>query len=116
MRRSVIAVVWTSTADVDRRQSRRGAVDLGARIVIPGQGEHVGRVSDLSQGGAFLHGAPDLPSGTRGTLHLDGASVALPCVVRAGGGDGLHLAFELDAAATAAFRPIHDRLIVRPAA
>jgi methyl-accepting chemotaxis protein len=116
LRHSVIEVVRTSTAEVDRRQGRRHAVDLTARLAIAGQGDHAARVSDLSEGGALVRGVPDVPDGTHGTLRLTGLAVGLPCVVRLTDADGMHVAFDLDAAATAALRPMIDSLALRPAA
>jgi methyl-accepting chemotaxis protein len=116
LRHSVIEVVRTSTAEVDRRQGRRHAVDLTARLAIAGQGEHAARVSDLSEGGALVRGVPDTPVGTHGTLRLTGVAVALACVVRLTDGDGMRVAFELDAAATAALRPMIESLTQRTAA
>jgi methyl-accepting chemotaxis protein len=89
LRHSVTRAVRTSTAEVDRRQTSRYAVDLAARWSVAGQGEHLIRVSDLSEGGACVRGAPDLAVGTRGTLRLDGTAVALPCLTRATDTDGL---------------------------
>jgi methyl-accepting chemotaxis protein len=116
LRHAVIRVVRTSTADVNRRQTRRHAVDLPARFDVAGRGEQAVRVSNLSEGGALVTGAPDLASGTHGALRLDGVGVPLPCVVHGGDRDGLHLAFELDAAAVAAFKPTLERLALQQAA
>jgi hypothetical protein len=78
--------------------------------------EHLARVVDLSEGGASVRGAPDLPAGARGVLRLDGAAVPLPCVVREAEGGALHLAFAPDEAAAAALRPLLQRLSLRQAA
>jgi methyl-accepting chemotaxis protein len=114
LRHSVIQVVRTSTAEVDRRQARRHQVDLAARLAIAGQRELDVRVGDLSAGGASLCGVSGLAAGTRGVLRLDGVAVALPCIVRASDEDRVHLAFDPDAAAT--LQPIIDRLITQKAA
>jgi methyl-accepting chemotaxis protein len=113
LRHSVTRAVRTSTAEIDRRQTSRYTVDLAARWSVAGQGEHLIRVSDLSEGGACVRGAPDPAVGTRGTLRLDGTAVALPCLNRATDTDGLHLAFSLDDAARSALRPILGRLAQR---
>ena len=60
LRHSVIEVVRTSTAEVDRRQTGRQKVDLAAHFSVAGHGERVARVVDLSEGGARIRGAPDL--------------------------------------------------------
>ena len=114
LRHSVIQVVRTSTAAVDRRQGQRYAADLPGRLAIAGQGEHAVQVSDLSEGGACVHGGPETPVGAQGALRIDGVAVALPCVVRAADSNGLHMEFGPDAAA--ALLPLLERLQTRAAA
>jgi hypothetical protein len=115
LRHSLIKVVRTSTAEVDRRQTRRYPVDIAGGLSID-QGQYQVRASDLAEGGACVSGAPAMPAGSRGALRLDGVSAPLPCIVRSADADGLHLAFELDDAAAAALRPVLDRLELRRAA
>jgi methyl-accepting chemotaxis protein len=98
----VIQVVRTPTAEVDRRQRRRHAVNQTGRLAVAGQGDHTARVTDLSEGGALVSGVPDMRMGRTVTLCLTGLAVALACVVRLTDDEGMHVAFELDAAATAA--------------
>ena len=62
LRHSVIQVVRTSTAAVDRRRGTRYVAELPGRIALAGQDEHPVRVSDLSEGGACLRGAPETPA------------------------------------------------------
>jgi methyl-accepting chemotaxis protein len=114
LRHSVIQVVRTSTAAVDRRRGTRYVAELPGRIALAGQDEHPVRVSDLSEGGACLWGAPETPVGAQGTLRIDGVAVALPCVVRATDSDGAHMAFGPDAAA--ALLPLLEKLQTRAAA
>ena len=115
LRHSVIEVVRTSTAEVDRRQTGRRSVDLAAHLSVDGE-EHLARVVDLSEGGASVRDAPDLPVGARGVLRLDGVVVPLPCIVRGAEGGALHLAIEPDEAAAAALRLTLERLSLRQAA
>ena len=89
---------------------------MAGRLSVAGQGEHAVRIGDLSEGGACLHDAPAMPPGTRSVLRIDGVAAVLPCVARSTDAAGLHLAFELDAAAMAAFRPIFAQLVARRAA
>jgi methyl-accepting chemotaxis protein len=110
LRRSVIRVVRTSTAEVNRRRTPRYAADMPARLSVAGTGDYDVRVRDLSEGGACLHASAPLPAGTAAILRLDGVAVPLPAMVRACEGDVLHLTFELDATAIAALRPILNRL------
>jgi methyl-accepting chemotaxis protein len=114
LRHSVIQVVRTSTAADDRRRGTRYVAELPGRIALAGQDEHPVRVSDLSEGGACLRGAPETPVGAQGTLRIDGVAVALPCVVRATDSDGAHMAFGPDAAA--ALLPLLEKLQTRAAA
>ena len=110
LRESVIRVVRTSTAAVDRRQTRRYPVEVGALLRIEGQGERRAEVHDLSEGGASLRGAGTAAAGARGVVLLDGVTVPLPCEVRATDDDGLHLAFAPDGAARVALRAMLERL------
>ena len=73
LRTTVVRVIRTSTTEVDRRHSRRYAVDLPCRLTVTGHGVVNARVSDLSEGGARIEGAATVPGGARGTLGLDGA-------------------------------------------
>ncbi|HEX3993608.1 MAG TPA: cache domain-containing protein [Acetobacteraceae bacterium] len=116
LRHSVIRVVRTSTTEVDRRQTPRHAVDRPARISVAGGGEIGVRVKDLSEGGAWLQGTPNVPVGTQGTLRLDGHGVALNWVARTTDGDGMHVAFALDDAGRAALRAELQRSMGRAAA
>jgi methyl-accepting chemotaxis protein len=116
LRHSVIRVVRTSTAEVNRRQSPRFPVDLEAQLQFPGQADHPVRVSDLSIGGAFIQGAPQVPQGTRGVLLADGIGARLPCVVRQTEGSSQHLAFDLDATVSAVLQSFVEQLASRQAA
>ena len=116
LQHSVIQVVRTSTAEVDRRETQRYPVDLAARLSVAGHDDYTVRVTDLSEGGASARDAPALPQGARGVLQIGGVGVPLPCVVRAVDDDGLHLAFELDSAAATVFRPLLQQLVLRQAA
>ena len=102
LRHSVIRVVRTSTTEVDRRRDPRIALRRACRVTIAGQAPHSAQLVDLSLGGAYVNGGPDVPVGTRGMLAVDGLAANLPFTVRAGRDGELHLAFALDAATSAA--------------
>jgi hypothetical protein len=116
LKRSVIRVVRTSTAEVDRRHSARYPVTLPCRVTVAGLGAQPATVADLSEGGALIKGGPALSIGTRGTLDVDRIGVKLPFVVRAADGEASHLAFELDAATASRFTQELERLSVQRAA
>ena len=115
LRHSVIRVVRTSTAEVNRRSEHRFPADLACRLSIAGRAS-TARVTDLSDHGAYIRDTPSMPLGTRGTLALDGVDFPLQFTVRAVEDDGLHLMFELDAATAARFAAVPERLMMRRAA
>lgn len=115
LRHSVIRVVRTSTAEVDRRRDHRYPVDIACRLSIAG-GSYTARVADLSAHGAYIRDTPSVPHGTRGALAIDGVDFPLPFSVRGVEDDGLHLTFELDAATTVRFQSVPERLSIRRAA
>jgi methyl-accepting chemotaxis protein len=115
LRHSLIHMVRTSTAEVDRRYERRFPGDLACQLSVAGRSSPA-RVADLSERGAHIRGGPWLPPGTRGTVTIDGVGFALPFNVRAAEGDGLHVAFELDEATAGKFRSMPERLAKRKAA
>jgi methyl-accepting chemotaxis protein len=116
LRSSVIHVVRTSTAEVDRRRTTRHAVDLAGHLAVAGWDAQQIRVSDLSEGGACIQGAVDMPAGERGVLRLDAVSAVLPCVARMTDSTGLHVSFELDAAAAETFDAALAELLLHQAA
>jgi methyl-accepting chemotaxis protein len=116
VKHAVIKVVRTSTAEVERRQSLRLSLDSAGRVAISGQPELDARVTDLSMGGACLHGVSGVSAGGRGTLRIDGINAALPFTVRAVERDEVHAAFQLDAATSGQLRAMLDGLEQRRAA
>ena len=115
LKQSLIRVVRTSTADVDRRTSGRHNADLPCRLTIAGQ-THAARIVDISEGGARVHEAPAAQSGTRGTLSIDGVGFPLPFIAQDEADGALRLTFDLDAATAVKFRGLPARLISRRAA
>jgi len=115
LRHSVIRVVRTSTAEVDRRGNPRRTIDLACRLMIGGQ-NYTAQVVDLSETGARVHGAPESQPGLRGTLALGGVDYSLPFIVRRSEHGALGLEFALDNATAAAFSETLGRLSQRRAA
>jgi len=116
LKRSVIRVVRTSTAEVDRRHSARYPVTLPCRVTVTGLGTQPATVADLSEGGALIRGGPALLPGARGTLDVDRIDVKLPFVVRIADHEASHLAFELDAATASRFAQMLQRVTMQRAA
>jgi methyl-accepting chemotaxis protein len=116
LRRSVVRVVRTSTADVNRRVSVRFTTDLPCQILRPGTAPHAARVINLSVGGAFLIESPPMQPGERGTLEISAVGFPLPFAVRGMTAGKLHIEFDLDAATAARFAEIPERLGRRTAA
>jgi methyl-accepting chemotaxis protein len=115
LRHSVIRVVRTSTAEVDRRGIARYSADLPCRLSAAGK-DHAARVIDLSERGAAVRGAPSMAPGARAVLRVDAIGLPLPCVVRGSDDDTLHVTFELDEAGAAKVRAVVERLGQRRAA
>jgi methyl-accepting chemotaxis protein len=116
LKQTVIRVVRTSTAEVNRRRATRYPVNLPCRVTVAGLGTQPATVTDLSKGGAFVTGGPVLPAGTRGSLDIDQIGVPLPFVVRTVIDKALHLTFELDVATADPFGRMLERLVVHRAA
>jgi hypothetical protein len=115
LRHSVIRVVRTATSEVDRRLNQRYKVDLACRVTVDGR-THAGRIVDLSDAGAQVHGTPTMPEGNHGRFDIDGVGFPLPFVVRPGGDDTLHVAFVLDEVSALRFGGLPARLAQRDAA
>ena len=104
LRGTVVRIIRTSTAEVDRRHGPRHDVNLPCRMTVAGMGPLTGRVTDLSEGGARVETTAKLTAGTRGALELDGIPMGLPFTVCDVRGRLLGLAFELDETGAAAVR------------
>lgn len=109
LRRSVIRVVRTATPEVDRRAEPRHAVDLACRLAI-GDRTYDAQVVDLSDGGAYVRGAPVLQAGLHGTLDIGAVGFGLPFIIRGSEENSLHLAFVLDEALASRFKGGAGRL------
>jgi methyl-accepting chemotaxis protein len=112
LKQSLIRVVRTSTADVDRRIAARHDTNLSCHLTVAGE-KYSAYISDLSEGGARVHNVPDLRKGMRGMLNLDGVGYPLPFTVQ---DDPDRLTFDLDDATAARFRGVPERLVMRRAA
>jgi methyl-accepting chemotaxis protein len=116
LRRTVVQVIRTSTPEVDRRRDRRSAVNMMCRLTVAGQKPLVGRVIDLSQGGARIEGTAKLEAGTSGTIGFDGVATEVPFTVRHAEGSTLSVVFHPSEAAAAMLRAMLERVASRRAA
>lgn len=82
LKASVIRVVRTSAAEVDRRLHKRYQVDVGAVMAVAGQSPRSVRTIDISRGGAAVKGVGIVPLGTNGTLTIDGVGMSVKFSVR----------------------------------
>jgi hypothetical protein len=115
LKRSLIRVVRTSTADVDRRVWARRKADLPCHVLVAGQ-TLTAKVVDLAEGGAGLVGIPGLHAGAAGQLSLNGFGYPLPFTVQGYLDELCRVAFELDTETAEKFRGVPERLTRRSAA
>ncbi|MFV3130285.1 methyl-accepting chemotaxis protein [Niveispirillum sp. KHB5.9] len=94
LRQTLVRVVRTATADVDRRHGARHAVEMDV-VVEVAEGRRQGRLLNISAGGALLDGLA-LPAGVEGSLIVDGLEGALPFRVKTLDGRQNGVAFTLD--------------------
>ncbi|AWK85976.1 methyl-accepting chemotaxis protein [Azospirillum thermophilum] len=92
LRRVLVRVVRTATADVDRRREPRYAVDRRCRVETGGHAEEV-LVENVSKGGATVVGARLLATQRSGRLHLCDGVPAIAFEVVATNGERQHLRF-----------------------
>lgn len=116
LKASVIRVVRTSAAEVDRRLHARHQVDVGCKLSVSGLGTWHGRIVDISQSGAAVTGAGSLPIGICGTVEPEGIGMALNFTIRTVEDDTVHMAFDLTPGESARFAGILDQLVARHAA
>lgn len=108
LRHSVIRAVRTSTAEVNRRHSRRYPVDIACQLSAAGK-TRTARVRDLSEGGAAISDGGTLPIGTSGTVTIEGIRAPLPFVVKQQEGNLMHLNFELGASEASQLTSLLER-------
>jgi methyl-accepting chemotaxis protein len=104
LRHTMIGIVRTSTAEVDRRMFKRYSIEVPCRVDLAGKGTHTARIVDISEGGAQLRDLRDIGVGTRGTLWLDGLSISVAFNVIDTRGEVSHLKFTADETARQAVR------------
>jgi methyl-accepting chemotaxis protein len=95
LRSVLVRVVRTSTEDANRRAHRRYPLDLPVSVGLNGK-SFATKLVDISEGGAWIKGTPDMQAGAIGALQAQGFANALPFVVRFPDASGLHLEFTLE--------------------
>jgi methyl-accepting chemotaxis protein len=110
LKNTVMRVVRTSLPDVDRRLLRRHIVDARCRLTVSGGVAHTCRVTDLSEAGARVVDAPELPVGTHGSLELDGLAIPISFTVRNRYRDAIGLSFDRNDASAEPLRAAVERL------
>jgi methyl-accepting chemotaxis protein len=108
LRHTVVRVIRTSSARVDRRHGRRVEVDIPCRLNFFRLGEANGRVTDLSEAGAGIECATMAPVGTSGILVLDGQRIGF--TVRDAHGGVIGVAFEANEPQGKVLRDILQRV------
>jgi methyl-accepting chemotaxis protein len=117
LKTTMVRIVRTSTAEVDRRRHPRFTVDLPCTIELSGQPPQPARLADISLGGARVLGLPGgAAAGAMGTLRIGGQAGTLAFrLLRAEDGVA-QVAFAADAASDRLVQDMVDRLGLRAAA
>jgi methyl-accepting chemotaxis protein len=94
LRTTLVRVVRTSMAEVDRRQMPRQSIQLPCEVHAAGQ-HQTGQLTNLSAGGAFVSGIAPLPARSSGRLLVKGLAVELSFLVLDSAAGGTSLQFQL---------------------
>ena len=109
LRRVLVRVVRTSTADADRRRNPRYRVNEPCTVVVRGVDQSAS-IRDLSSGGAMLAGLSGLAIGDRGTVRLDRFALLIGFEVRANDKGTVHVRFAEADASLARYRDAFAQL------
>lgn len=96
LRKLLISIVRTSTAEVDRRREPRYSVNLPCELIVGGNVTKA-RISSLSTGGAQIEDVKALPKGTRVDVRINGINGSLPAHVRDQAEGHINVQFDLPA-------------------
>jgi methyl-accepting chemotaxis protein len=111
LKASVIRVVRSSAAEVNRRVHDRHQLDLGCLLSVAGLDPRRVHAVDISHGGAAVTGAGALQVGTGGTLEVEGIGMAVAFTVAATDARAVHLEFQLDSKSADAFTAKLQQLV-----
>jgi methyl-accepting chemotaxis protein len=96
LQQTVIRTVRQSAAEVNRRLQLRYETDLPCRLETAGTATADARIADISEGGARVIVARDIPRGTSGTLFVPAMNATLPFQVEASRPNEARLLFPHD--------------------
>jgi methyl-accepting chemotaxis protein len=91
----LVKVVRTSTEEADRRRWPRFACSLPIEVTCRGRAQPNARLADISEGGAWVKGVPELGVGETGSMSIQGFELHLPFTVRSRGPEAIHVEFDL---------------------
>jgi methyl-accepting chemotaxis protein len=109
LRQAIVRTVRTSTEEVDRRLFKRVPSDLLCTIEVAGHPQRV-HIADISEGGARLIGATQLPAGGTGTVRINGVQAALPVAILAVDEESVRIAFKADKAGQREIQALIERI------
>jgi methyl-accepting chemotaxis protein len=95
LRAILVKVVRTSTEEADRRRWPRFKCALLININCRGRARPEAKLSDISEGGAWIKGVPDLDIGDTGSMQIQGFEPHLAFTVRSKSPDAIHVEFDL---------------------
>jgi methyl-accepting chemotaxis protein len=97
LRAILVKVVRTSTEEADRRRWPRVESSLPIQLNCRGRMHPSATLADISEGGAWIRGIPELQIGETGFVTIQGCNVNLPFTVRSQGPEAIHVEFDLRA-------------------
>jgi methyl-accepting chemotaxis protein len=95
LRAILVKVVRTSTEEADRRRWPRVKCSLPIKVNCRGRLQSNAMLADISEGGAWIRGVPELEIGETGTMSVQGFDADLPFTVRSQGTEAIHVEFDL---------------------
>jgi methyl-accepting chemotaxis protein len=97
LRAILVKVVRTSTEEADRRRWPRVESSLPIQLNCRGRMHPNATLADISEGGAWIRGVPELQIGETGFVSIQGCGMNLPFTVRSQGPEAIHVEFDLGA-------------------
>lgn len=97
LRAILVKVVRTSTEEADRRRWPRVESSLPIQLNCHGRMHPNATLADISEGGAWIRGVPELQIGETGFVSIQGCGMNLPFTVRSQDPEAIHVEFDLGA-------------------